>query len=43
MKINLNYKDSIINVPAEAVAGNLGDMTAEELKSLKDILNGMEL
>ncbi len=34
MKINLNYKDSIINVPAEAVAGNLGSMTAEELKVL---------
>ena len=34
MKININYKDSIINVPAEAVAGNLGSMTAEELKVL---------
>ena len=34
MKINLNYKDSIINIPAEAVAGNLGSMTAEELKVL---------
>ena len=34
MKINLNYKDKIINIPAEAVAGNLGSMTAEELKVL---------
>ena len=34
MKINLNYKDSIINIPAEAVAGNLGSMSADELKVL---------
>ena len=34
MKINLNYKDTIINIPAEAVAGNLGSMTADELKVL---------
>lgn len=34
MKINLNYKDKIINIPAEAVSGNLGSMTAEELKVL---------
>ena len=34
MKIKLNYKDAIINVPAEVVAGNLGSMTADELKVL---------
>lgn len=34
MKIKLNYKDAIINVPAEAVAGNIGSMTADELKVL---------